>query len=183
MSPVEALLSLDRLRLGSTRSLLGSALSNARRSLAEIGAAVDDRRQLLRDLEEAAVPGDLLALSPGTCLELLATRRVGRLAYVARAGVPDIVPVNYSLRDGAILIRSGPGPKLQAAERRDRVAFEVDDVHEATHTGWSVVVLGRADRLSAAEAARLEDHEPWANGARRHTLRLRPERISGRQLL
>jgi hypothetical protein len=169
--------------LALSRRLTGSALGNARRSLGEITDAVQDRGRLLERLDHALDSGDLLRLSPAVCLELLATRSTGRLAYIARAGVPDIVPVNYLVQDGLIIIRTAPGPKLQAAERREHVAFEVDDIDETTRTGWSVVVAGLAERLSGQEAARYRQPEPWATGPRRHTLIIRPQRLDGRQLL
>lgn len=82
-----------------------------------------------------------------------------------------------------VLVRSGPGPKLQAAERGDMVAFEVDDIDEEQHTGWSVVVVGRTRRLSAAEQNRVElVPTPWAVGPRLHLVRITPTRITGRRL-
>ena len=115
------------------------------------------------------------------CLELLASRTVGRLAYVARAGTPDIVPVNYRYVDGRVVIRSAPGPKLQAAERRERVALEVDELDEETRSGWSVVVHGRATVLRP-EHEPPEGAVPWAPGPRRHVLQVVPERVTGRRL-
>ncbi|MDX6215956.1 MAG: hypothetical protein QOG99_1540 [Frankiales bacterium] len=167
---------------GVTRRVVGSAAGNASRALDEIAGAVDDRRRLL-PAPELAQQGDLVMLSRDECQKLLTTRRTGRLAYVARAGVPDIVPVNYLVHQGGILIRSGPGPKLQAAERRDLVAFEVDDIDEMSHSGWSVVVIGRAERLLSQRAAQLELPESWASGPRWHTLSISPTRMAGRRLL
>jgi nitroimidazol reductase NimA-like FMN-containing flavoprotein (pyridoxamine 5'-phosphate oxidase superfamily) len=170
-------------RLVSAIPGAGGAVGNARRSLEEISRAVHERRVLRHHLDTAAAPGDLAALSPAQCQELLASRSVGRLAYVARAGVPELVPVNYQLVDGAIVLRTGPGPKLQAAERGELVAFEVDDVDESTHTGWSVVVLGRAGRLTAQELGAAAGPQPWAGGPRQHLVRIVPRRTTGRRLL
>src|SRR3954453_3009958 len=161
----------------------GSALANARTAVESISAAVGERAELMRllvhDDRPDAHPGDLIALSREACLDLLRTRSVGRLAYVARAGVPDVVPVNYVLYGEDVLIRSGPGPKLQAAERGDVVAFEVDEIDEAAQRGWSVVVHGRAQRLSAAEARHLpEDAQPWAVGPRAHLIRVQAHRVT-----
>jgi hypothetical protein len=189
-TPVAGLVAADGLLrttptslLALSRRLTGSALTNARRSLEEIADAVQDRGHLLERLDQALDSGDLLRLSPAVCLELLASRSTGRLAYIARAGVPDIVPVNYLVHEGTVVIRTAPGPKLQAAERRERVAFEVDDIDETTRTGWSVVVSGVAERLSGQQAAQYAQPEPWANGPRRHTLIIRPLHLDGRQLL
>jgi nitroimidazol reductase NimA-like FMN-containing flavoprotein (pyridoxamine 5'-phosphate oxidase superfamily) len=140
-------------------------------------------RLLVHDDRPEPRPGDLIELSHATCLDLMRTCSVGRLAYVARAGVPDVVPVNYVLDGEDILIRSGPGPKLQAAERHDLVAFEVDSIDEEQHRGWSVVVHGVAHRLTGAEAKHLPvDVQPWAVGPRPHVIRVRIRRISGRRV-
>jgi len=164
------------------RHLSRGALSNAGRSLAELQRVVAERFELAVSVEAAAAePGDLQALTTEECWDLLTSRQVGRLAYVARAGRPDIVPVNYIVHERAVLLRSGVGPKLQAAERRDVVAFEVDEVDEATRSGWSVVVVGRAEVLRpSAQAAPAP--APWATGPRHSVMRIAPERVTGRRL-
>jgi hypothetical protein len=160
--------------------LLGSALTNARGASASIAEAVAERLRLTSALDAAVEePGHLHALSPEECREVLRNGSVGRLAYIARAGVPDIVPVNYVVDGRDLLIRSGPGPKLQAAERRELVAFEVDDLDPATRTGRSVVLHGRAERESGDAAT---DRLPWAAGPRRHLIRIRATRTTGRRL-
>jgi uncharacterized protein len=92
--------------------------------------------------------------------------------------------VNYVSRpDGTIVFRSGPGPKLSAADRRDVVAFQVDDIDESGQAGWSVLITGRARRLSEVEAGCLQElPTPWASGPRRHAVLIEPSRIEGRRL-
>jgi len=91
--------------------------------------------------------------------------------------------VNYVVHGEDVLIRSGPGPKLQAAERGDLVAFEVDDIDEAAHRGWSVVVHGKARRLSPADVQHLPvDAQPWAVGPRSHVIQVQAHRVTGRRL-
>ncbi len=189
MTAVRALGTLNRLltapptALALSRRVAGSALANARRSLDDITDSTRDRSVLRDELNQASEKGDLARLSQGACLDLLATKSLGRLAYVAREGHPDIVLVNY-VQDGRdILVASAPGPKLQAAERREVVAFQVDDIDEGDHSGWSVLVVGRAERLSPEQAALRPLPEPWAHGPRRHILRIRPQRLDGRRLL
>lgn len=166
---------------GQVRALPARALDNALEGAQALGAAVAVRRALAPVHDPG--PGGLEPLPAEHCLDLLATRTVGRLAYVARAGVPDVAPVNYVLDGRDVLLRSGPGPKLQAAERRDLVAFEVDDIDERSHTGWSVVLVGRARRLSPAERARLSTlPAPWAAGPRDEVVRITAVRITGRRL-
>jgi nitroimidazol reductase NimA-like FMN-containing flavoprotein (pyridoxamine 5'-phosphate oxidase superfamily) len=86
-------------------------------------------------------------LDVDTCLQLLAQRRVGRLAFVEEGGHPVVLPVNYLLDRGSVLIRTGEGSKLAAAVRKARVAFEVDEIDDDLQIGWSVVVKGIADEL------------------------------------
>lgn len=173
------------LRLAGQHS--GSAVANASAAASAISAVVRERGELTRTLlNEAGAPdgtGTLSMLSDTACWELLGTRSVGRLAYIARSGVPDIVPVNYVLAGGDVLIRSGPGPKLQAAERRELVAFEVDDLDERERSGWSVVVHGRASRLSWVEQQQLDlEGTAWAAGPRRQLIRISPRRVTGRRI-
>lgn len=166
-----------------------TALGNARTAAETVAQSVAERSELMRllrgEAEEDVLSGDglLRQLSADECFELLATRSVGRLAYIARQGVPDIAPVNYTVVDGTVLIRSGPGPKLQAAERRERVAFEVDELGNGDHSGWSVVVHGTAARVPESTRAHIgAEPQPWAAGPRRHVIRITPVRISGRRL-
>jgi nitroimidazol reductase NimA-like FMN-containing flavoprotein (pyridoxamine 5'-phosphate oxidase superfamily) len=188
-----------------------SAVANARRAAADIGRAVEERRALMAGLEQrnspelsnpsgasdpstssAEIPASderhLVVLSAFECRELLASRRVGRLAFLAGLHQPLILPVNYRVDGRDILIATGPGPKLQAAVRRDAVAFEVDAIDEETRTGWSVVVTGKAtiERASTPRARAAADDEPgpesWAPGPRLTVLRVSTGRITGRWL-
>ena len=164
------------------RHLSRGALSNAARSLEELRRAVTDRFDLaVSEAPDAAGPGELRALGAAECWQLLSQQRVGRLAYVARAGRPEIVPVNYAVEDHTVLLRSGVGPKLEAARRRDNVAFEVDEVDDVAESGWSVVVYGRAELVPLEDAVGAFP-APWATGPRHHLVRIVPERITGRRL-
>jgi nitroimidazol reductase NimA-like FMN-containing flavoprotein (pyridoxamine 5'-phosphate oxidase superfamily) len=168
-------------RLG--RRAVGAALDNAQAATAALAEQVRLREQLAPADDDE--PGALARLDRATCLVLLASRRTGRLAYVARAGVPDVVPVNLALDGDRLLVRSGPGPKLQAAERREVIAVEVDDIDEQRRTGWSVVVAGRACRLHTSEVARLPADllpEVWARGPRSSVIAIELTRVEGRRL-
>ena len=166
-----------------SRRVVGVALDNARTSSAAIAEQVRLRKALVP--EEDDTPGALTRLDRATCLHLLSTRRTGRLAHIARVGVPDVVPVNIAVDGGRLLVRSGPGPKLQAAERREVIAVAVDDIDEETRTGWSVVVAGRARRLHISEAARLPEGllpAVWARGPRSSVIAVELTRVDGRRL-
>jgi hypothetical protein len=167
-------------------SLGGSAVDNARQAVASLAQQIAERRSLAPSAPGLPLgPGEMATLPREECLDLLRGKTVGRMAYVARAGVPDIAPVNYVLSGSDVLVRSGPGPKLQAAERRELVAFEVDDVDDEASTGWSVVLVGRAQRLTPAQLQSLDEGElpvPWVAGPRHGVIRIRPTRITGRRL-
>jgi hypothetical protein len=87
----------------------GSAMH--RGALHNAFGALEDVRQGRADRAALADAGERTVkhLSMKETLELLHRQRVGRFAYVARADVPDVVPVNSTWYDGGVLIRSGPG--------------------------------------------------------------------------
>src|SRR6266568_6298955 len=90
----------------------------------------------------------LWALSRSECRDLLATTTGGRVALVAD-GRPQIFPVNYVLDGDSVLFRTAEGTILSHAGLTN-VAFEVDRIDESSHTGWSVLVHGRADDITDA---------------------------------
>lgn len=57
---------------------------------------------------------------------------------------PLVVPVDYLLDEGTVVLRTDEGTKLDAALRGETVAFEIDVVDDTKGTGWSVLVRGRA---------------------------------------
>lgn len=170
------------LRAGrAIRKLARGGITNAHSALVEVQRAVQDRSALTEDLLGPVAPGHLRALDEPACWSLLASQEVGRLAFVARRETPEVLPVNYVVDGREVVVCSGVGPKLQAAQRHDRVAFEVDAFDRLDRSGWSVVVHGRAhvvppgDHLASVP-------QPWATGSRHHVLRIVPERVTGRRL-
>jgi len=102
----------------------------------------------------------LRVLSEDDCLRLLHTKTVGRLVYTTRA-LPAILPVTFALTGTRILIRTTPGAALESAVRDTVVAFQVDHIDSDTHTGWSVVVTGRARVVTGPqETARIDSLLP-----------------------
>lgn len=126
----------------------------------------------------------LIELDIDTCLRLLGRHHVGRLAVNDDDG-PIVVPVNYLLDRGTVVIRSDPGTKLGATDQRDRVAFEIDGIDEERRLGWSVLVRGRLREISEEEELeRLRDLplEPFPGGEKAHYLRLDSSSITGRRI-
>ena len=123
-------------------------------------------------------------LDQAACWARLGSRRVGRLA-VSVSNRPDVFPVNYVVDDGTVVVQTAPGFKLAAAVLGSGVAFEVDDIDEATHSGWSVVIHGRAKEIESIEGLlEAEDLriEPWAEGAKNHFIRIEVDEITGRRI-
>ncbi|MEV1248724.1 pyridoxamine 5'-phosphate oxidase family protein [Nonomuraea sp. NPDC050022] len=78
---------------------------------------------------------------------------------------------------------------LRAFARRSAseavVAFEADHLDVEEHLGWSVVVTGVARLVKdPAEAARYKDiFHPWVAGEMDQVIRIRPEIITGFELV
>ena len=139
-----------------------------------LGSTSEDDRTWLEELEN---------LTTRECLELLRTRELGRVGFQV-ADRPVILPVNYRVVANAVVFRTAPGTKLDAALMRAPVAFEVDDVEMNGRSGWSVLLVGHAtelsDQASLQEAKRL-DVSPWAPGSREHFVVIAAEEVSGRR--
>ncbi|GAA5169856.1 MULTISPECIES: pyridoxamine 5'-phosphate oxidase family protein [Amycolatopsis] len=126
---------------------------------------------------------EIRPLTPRECVELLATQPVGRLAFSENA-LPTVRPVNFFLHDGDIVVRTSRSGSI-ARLTKEVVAFEVDSIDPATHTGWSVVVIGKVKPVTdVADLVALSGpgHRPWADGERSHFLRIPIEIVSGRLL-
>ena len=126
----------------------------------------------------------LSRLSREECYALLRTVPIGRIVFT-EAALPAIQPVNFVVDDLDVVIRTGVGSKLAAAARSAVVAFEVDDFDAETMTGWSVVLIGRAEAVhDADELLRLRELSltPWALGNRPHYIRVSPEIVRGRRI-
>lgn len=135
-------------------------------------------------MEETRALRGLNELDEATCWARLNERRVGRL--VVNVGhQPDIFPVNYVVDDAQIVIRTAEGTKLAAALMGMKVAFEIDEIDEDNHVGWSVVVHGEAVEARTLPAV-MHDRdlalEPWARGDKTRYIRITPTRVTGRVL-
>ncbi|MEO3784351.1 pyridoxamine 5'-phosphate oxidase family protein [Actinocorallia sp. B10E7] len=129
--------------------------------------------------------GGLEVLEDDECLALLQTTPVGRIVFTHQA-LPAVQPVNYALDGEDVIIRTSPGSKLAAALRNAVVAFEIDDYDAEDRTGWSVVLVGQARRVSdPAELIGLRglDLWPWVPGEREEFIRISPRLRSGRRIL
>ena len=115
------------------------------------------------------------------CWARLHGETVARLAVASDFGV-EIFPINFTVHDRAIYLRTAPGSKLVDLIKYPIVALEIDGRDAGMH--WSVVVKGEATRLSS-------DDEIQASGVLAlHTatstpkwnyVRILPDSVTGRQ--
>jgi nitroimidazol reductase NimA-like FMN-containing flavoprotein (pyridoxamine 5'-phosphate oxidase superfamily) len=127
---------------------------------------------------------ELEVLDREQCLEVLQTVRVGRLVFTEDA-LPAVQPVNFRMWRGDVVIRVASGAKLAAAARNFVVAFQADELDPDLRTGWSVTVVGHAQRITDVDQL-VEVAgtfiQPWVDGNRDHFIRIRTEKVTGRRL-
>jgi len=117
------------------------------------------------------------------CMRLLATARLGRCAWVGQAGI-QVLPVNHAVLDGEVVFRTDLYGALAEATSSGSVAYEADELDDRMQSSWSVLVVGRAERVEeptemASMFRRLD--EPWAPGPRQLVVRIIPTRVTGRR--
>lgn len=128
---------------------------------------------------------DAHELSPEECLRLLKAGIFGRAAVTTPDG-PHIVPVNYSVVDETIVVRTTPYSILGTYAQNTQMAFEIDHVDYEYHTAWSVVANGRGAAIT--DAHQIDTimtkwrPQPWAAGSRNLFFGLRWATLSGRRL-
>jgi hypothetical protein len=128
----------------------------------------------------------LEALDKDECLALLSGAKYGRVAVVTSDGRPEILPVNYVVRNGTVVFVTGSAV-LQARAPLGHIAFEVDLVDPMSHEGWDVVVSGEGAEItdavdSSSLLARSDRVEEWAPGKKEHWMSIISPRFSGRRL-
>ncbi|TMR93628.1 pyridoxamine 5'-phosphate oxidase family protein [Nonomuraea basaltis] len=128
----------------------------------------------------------LKELSAADSLRRLASVPLGRVVFTRHA-LPAVRPVNHIVSDGQIVIRSSSGTILSAelAVFEAVVAFEVDELDVGERLGWSVVVTGVAQLVKdPEEAAHFKSIlQPWVAGEMEQVIRIRPEIITGFELV
>jgi nitroimidazol reductase NimA-like FMN-containing flavoprotein (pyridoxamine 5'-phosphate oxidase superfamily) len=116
------------------------------------------------------------------CLELLAQKKGGRVAWNAADG-PKILPVNYKYWNGQVVFRTAPNGPLASLAHRTRVAFEIDEIDDEKETGWSVLVTGAASAVTHSynlSTLWRNGPVPWAGGVRNVLIAISPESVTGR---
>lgn len=127
---------------------------------------------------------NLEILSRQECMDLLRTQVVGRVG-LQFAAEPAVLPVVFGLLGDDVVFRTDPGTKLTAALMGMNVAFEVDESDRTTRTGWSVLVVGKAEEVrdrATREKVEALGIEPWAPEGRDRIVRISTRNITGRRL-
>jgi uncharacterized protein len=132
---------------------------------------------------------EMIELSRPECVRLLAATSIGRVVVnMPGWNHPLIRPVNYVFDQSSqsVLLRSALGSKLYAILHSAWAAFEIDGIDPADRVGWSVIILGVCEEITdTAELRRIEalGVEPWAPGHKGHWIRIRPNTVSGREIV
>jgi len=124
-------------------------------------------------------------LDRAECMELLAAKTVGRIAYATESGA-RILPVNYILVGDSIIFRTVPAGEIFHHALDSNCAFEIDETDEFFQSGWSVVAVGRLHLATEDDFAYMRYGklpEPWAGGNRWMFVRLPCEHVSGRRVI
>jgi uncharacterized protein len=127
----------------------------------------------------------LEVLDRGTCLELIRTAVVGRVAWTEPGGRVDVLPVNFIVDDEDVVFRTSEGSRLVAVRHGQQLSFEADDVEPALHVGWSVLISGPTRIVQDAdEIGRLESLPlaPWVSSPKPFFVRIEAEHVTGRRI-
>ncbi|AVH54729.1 MULTISPECIES: pyridoxamine 5'-phosphate oxidase family protein [Streptomyces] len=119
------------------------------------------------------------------CMRLLTQVPVGRIVHT-REALPAVLPVNFALDEGAVVVRTSAASELVRAVDGAVVAFEVDEVDATAQSGWSVVVTGPATVVAEpAEHERLLRTGPrsWVPSPEEVFVRIEPELVTGREVV
>lgn len=127
----------------------------------------------------------MVPLTRHECLQLLATRSVGRLGVITGSR-PQIFPVNYRVYADGVAFRVGADGVLGGLSRPQPVAFQLDEVDEARQVGWSVLLQGSTrmvDDPVERERVLAVLQIPWAVGLRPRVIHVRADQLTGRRVL
>lgn len=123
-------------------------------------------------------------LTEAECWQLVAAAPFGRIAVLVDSA-PEVYPINHVVDGETIVFRTDPGSKLHGIERSPSVSFEIDGADVDEHTGWSVLVKGRAVELVDPEDLERAQALPlhfWGVGTKSHWIRIVPTEVTGRRV-
>ena len=124
-------------------------------------------------------------LSVAQCWTLLAGGGTGRVAYQDKGRVL-VLPVNYVVHDQGVYFRTRRDGVLGGGPEHQNASFQIDDHDPTRMEGWSVLLSGRAERVTDADLltalwGRRMD-EPWGGGQRDVFVGIVPGLLTGRRV-
>jgi len=128
-------------------------------------------------------PHIITALEEHECFERLRTTPFGRVALSSGA-LPVIFPIHYALLGRDPVFRTDPGTKLLAASDGQVLCLEIDAIDPFLHTGWSVMVTGRAEVLDDPDELHAVSRlplRPWIGNGDAF-VRIETSLVSGRSI-
>lgn len=131
------------------------------------------------DRQRADLPRD-------ECLRMVGSAPFGRIVFTVGA-LPAVQPVAHLLDGAQIIIRARLGAAISSAVHGSGtiVAYQADRIDPVQRAGWSVVIIGRAHRVtSEAQAARYrESLPPWIDGEMDEVIAIDADVVSGFRIL
>lgn len=129
----------------------------------------------------------LTPLTRSESLRLLRSVSLGRVVFTHLA-LPAIRPVNHLVDGEVIIIRFHHGSAVTSALATGEgtvVAYEADTLNPDNHLGWSVIVVGRARRVTdPTRIARYREAlRPWVSGTYDDIVAIDAEVVDGFRLV
>ncbi|MDQ2876842.1 MAG: pyridoxamine 5'-phosphate oxidase family protein [Actinomycetota bacterium] len=125
-------------------------------------------------------------LTRDECLRMVGSAPFGRIVFTVGA-LPAVQPVAHLLDGAQIIIRARLGAAISSAVHGSGtiVAYQADRIDPVQRAGWSVVIIGRAHRVtSEAQAARYrESLPPWIDGEMDEVIAIDADVVSGFRIL
>ncbi|GAA4381868.1 pyridoxamine 5'-phosphate oxidase family protein [Nocardioides caricicola] len=116
------------------------------------------------------------------CWRLLEHEEIARVAW-ATGDTAAVVPVNFTVVDGALWFRVHPSSALGQQCRGGRVAVEVDHLDGSDRSAWSVVVQGTAQPVDIHDVPdQAMEIRLWPAGPFSMFVRVEPDEVTGRRL-
>lgn len=129
-------------------------------------------------------PGTFITSEALTTVEIWAlatTQSTGRLGFF-RDGLLDIFPVNYFVIAEHLYFRTSAEGTI-ATSSLDHAAFQIDDLDQATRSGWTILFNGPATRVDDPSLLTTlwgkSVDIPWAPGQRDLFFDLAPSFVRG----
>jgi hypothetical protein len=125
-------------------------------------------------------------LTRDECLRVVGSVPFGRIVFTARA-LPAVQPVAHLVAGAQIIIRARLGAAISSAVHGSGtiVAYQADLIDPVGRAGWSVVVVGRAHRVTGeAQAARYREAlPPWIDGEMDEVIAIDMDLVTGFRIL